>query len=127
MQATSAQEPPPLRKGFEPADALGLVDGDRILLAELIDLLRSESPRLLSDLRQSLEASDANGVERAAHTLRGSVSNFGARAASQAALKLEVMGREGGLAGGAAGLVDLEREMARLERDLVRFCAGAAK
>jgi two-component system sensor histidine kinase/response regulator len=106
---------------FDPAAALSQVDGDRALLAELVDLLRAESPRMLANLRRSLQANDPTAVERAAHELRGSVSNFGAHPVSQVALDLEVMGRGGALAGGAARLADLEREVAHLERALVQL------
>jgi two-component system, sensor histidine kinase and response regulator len=106
---------------FDRAELLGRVEGDRTLLAELVELFRTESPRLLTELRGCLEASDAKGVQAAAHALRGAVGNFGARAASEAALVLEVMGRDGALTDGEARLSDLEREVRRFEQDLDRL------
>jgi len=121
--------PPPLSAGepaFDAEDLLVRVDGDRALLVELVGLLRGESPRLLSDLRRSLAANDGRGLQRAAHALRGSVGNFAARPAARLALELEAMAREGELAGGAARLAELEREVGRLERDLARLCEEPA-
>jgi len=119
--APEAPAPAAAGPAFDPAAALSLVDGDRALLAELVELLRAESPRMLANVRRGLQANDPKAVEQAAHELRGSVSNFGAHPASELALDLEVMGREGALAGGAARLAALEREVAHLEDALVQL------
>ena len=102
---------------FDAKDVLARVEGDRQLLAELVDIFRQESPRLLSEIRQAMAARDMKGLERTAHTLRGSVGSFGARAAAQAAHLLEVAGRDGVPATDAQYL-ELERELRRLDRDL---------
>ena len=82
---------------------------------------RAESPRLLADLRRCVDNGDARGVQEAAHAIKGTVGNFGAHAASEAARALEVMGREGVLTGAGAGVARLEREVEHLERNLVRM------
>jgi HPt (histidine-containing phosphotransfer) domain-containing protein len=79
-------------------------------LAELIDIFRTECPRLLANLRRSVEIGDARGVQEAAHAIKGTVGNFGAHAASEAARVLEVMGKDEAL-----------RELGHLERDLARM------
>jgi HPt (histidine-containing phosphotransfer) domain-containing protein len=106
---------------FDSDDVLTRVGGDRKLLAEIVDIFRVESPRLLADLRRCLETGDARGVMEAAHALKGCVGNFGGRAAADAALALERMGREGALSGGGARLLALEREVDRLRNDLARM------
>ncbi len=106
---------------FDLAEALDRVDGDRALLAELAQIFREESPRMLTDLRSFVACGDAKGVQHTAHTLRGSVSSFGARAAAAAALALETMGREGALVGADAHLTELERQVAHLERGLLQL------
>ena len=104
---------------------LARVEGDWGLLAELVDIFRAEYPRLLANLRRSVETGDARGVQEAAHAIKGTVGNFGAQAASDAALALEVMGEEGALTGAGAAVARLEREVEHLERDLVRMGEGA--
>ena len=106
---------------FDPDDVLARVEGDRGLLAELGGIFRAECPRLLASLRHSVEAGDARGVREAAHAIKGTVGNFGAPAASEAARVLEVMGKEGVLTAAGAGLVRLEIEVHDLERKLVRM------
>ena len=106
---------------FDPEDVLTRVGGDRKLLAEMVDIFRVESPRMLADLRRCLETGDARGVMEAAHALKGCVGNFGGRAAADAALALERMGREGVLSGGGARLLELEREVDGLRNDLARM------
>jgi PAS domain S-box-containing protein len=103
---------------FDPRDVLACVEGDRKLLAELVDIFRVDSPRLLADLRRCLEVGDGPGVESAAHAVRGCVGNFGARAAVEAARVLERMGREAALTDGPARLAELEREVGRLATGL---------
>jgi two-component system, sensor histidine kinase and response regulator len=110
---------------FELRDVLARVEGDRALLAELVDIFRVDSPRMLADLRRGLEAGDARGVEKAAHALKGCVGNFGGRTAAAAALALERMGRDGVVTGAGARLAELEREVDRLRSGLARMCEEA--
>ena len=60
-------------------------------------------------------------LEKAAHTLKGSVSNFGAESAVQAALNLENMGRSRNIAEAPQTVVILEKELERLREDLATF------
>jgi signal transduction histidine kinase/DNA-binding response OmpR family regulator len=110
---------------FAVDELLAQVDGDRSLLAELVGLLRAESPRMLRDLRRSLEASDPGALRTAAHAIKGALGNFGARDACAAAQALETLGREGTVEGAAARLAALERAVEGLEGGLVRFLEGA--
>jgi PAS domain S-box-containing protein len=108
-------------QAFDRAALLARLDGDRALLAELVDLFRVEAPRMVAELRRSLAADDAGGLESAAGVMAVSLGTFGARAAVEAAGDLEVMGREGSLTGGPARLADLERELGRLETGLAEL------
>jgi len=78
---------------FDKAVALSRVGGDAELLKEIAILFLDDYPKSLSELRDAVETGDAKRVERTAHGLKGSVSNFGARPAVDAALQLETMGR----------------------------------
>ncbi len=117
----SPPPPPPRPPAFDAAEALERVDGDRELLAELVQIFREETPRMLTELRTFVASGDAKGVQHTAHTLRGSVSSFGARAAADAALALETMARNGTLVGAESQLTELEQRIADLERGLLQF------
>jgi HPt (histidine-containing phosphotransfer) domain-containing protein len=78
---------------FDKSVALSRVGGDVELLKEIAVLFLDDYPKSLNDLHQAIESRDAKRVERAAHGLKGSVSNFGANSAVEAAFKLESLGR----------------------------------
>jgi len=69
------------------------LEGDRELLAELVELFVAEGQALIQTIDNAVAASDPEAVHRAAHTLKGAVANFCAPAAVSAALALETAGR----------------------------------
>jgi len=81
------------------AVALERLGGDEELLQEVAGLFLEEYPSLMSEIHEAVKAGNAHRVERAAHSLKGSVANFGAESAVQAALALEKLGRSGDLTG----------------------------
>jgi signal transduction histidine kinase/HPt (histidine-containing phosphotransfer) domain-containing protein len=104
---------------FDRADLMLRVAGDRDLAVELAEIFRGDAPRRIEEIRRSLAARDAQGLQRAAHALHGSVSLFSAAPAARAALAMERMGSRGDLSEGTLRLSELESEVARLERELV--------
>jgi HPt (histidine-containing phosphotransfer) domain-containing protein len=68
----------------------------------------------LSAIQQAIEQDDAQGLERAAHALKGSVGNFVIPTAVKAAQTLETMGREGNLAAADTAYAVLQEEIAGL-------------
>jgi HPt (histidine-containing phosphotransfer) domain-containing protein len=115
------REDAPAMAAFDQQDALQRVEGDRELLAELVEIFRAESPRMMDDIRLAFRAGDPTRLERAAHALRGSVGSLGARAVASAAGQLEALGRGGSLAGGEPLLATLEGDIQALERALQAF------
>src|ERR1044071_5759624 len=73
--------------------ALDRVGGDEELLAEIARLFLEDYPRMVADIRDAIAAGDALGLEHAAHSLKGSVANFSADPARDAAFELEKIGR----------------------------------
>ncbi len=73
--------------------ALERVGGDEGLLREIAVLFLDEYPAMMAEIRAALDSGNAVALERAAHSLKGSVGNFGAQAAFHAALRLEAIGR----------------------------------
>ncbi len=103
------------------------MEGDPELLAEMVGLFLQDCPQLLAALREALARGDAGALRRAAHTLKGTVSNFAAPAATAAALRLERMGREGDLSQAAEGCAALETEIERLKPLLANLCQEVAR
>ena len=103
---------------FDRALALSRVGGDVELLKEIAVLFLDDYPKSLSELHQAVESGDARRLERTAHGLKGSVSNFGARPVVDAALQLETMGRAQKLAEVEQVLHTLELALAALRPEL---------
>jgi PAS domain S-box-containing protein len=88
--------------------ALSRVGGDFDLLREVVELFLSDYPQSLEKIRAAVEARDPTELEHHAHSLKGSVSTFGAKEAFEAALELEKKGRSGDLSDAEDGLYKLE-------------------
>lgn len=107
------------------AVALERLGGDEQLLCEVAQLFLSECPELVLQVRAAVAERSAEALQQAAHSLKGSVSNFGADAASDAALALELMGRSGQLSGAENGLAALEQALAYIQPALEELAAQA--
>jgi HPt (histidine-containing phosphotransfer) domain-containing protein len=57
----------------------------------MAELFLKTYPKLLREIRQAIEQQEAAALERAAHSLKGSVSNFVAHEAFRVASELENM------------------------------------
>ena len=71
--------------GIDRQVALSRVGGDAELLKEIAQLFIDDYPRAMADIRQAADRGDAKSLERSAHGLKGSVANFGAPSAVEAA------------------------------------------
>jgi HPt (histidine-containing phosphotransfer) domain-containing protein len=98
--------------------ALSRVGGDFELLREVVGLFLDDYPRALEKILQSISANDAAQLEHHAHSLKGSVSTFGARDVFEAALALEKLGRSGNLSRAQDGLRTLENALRDLRPEL---------
>jgi HPt (histidine-containing phosphotransfer) domain-containing protein len=98
--------------------ALSRVGGDVELLREVVGLFLDDYPQSLELIREAVAKGDQSSLERHAHSLKGSVSTFGADEAFEAALALEKQGRTGDLACAQDGLRRLEHAMIALRPEL---------
>jgi PAS domain S-box-containing protein len=106
--------------------ALERVEGNTELLHRMVQRFGKQSDKLLAEIRASVERGDGAALELAAHKLKGSVGNFGALSAAETALRLEVMGRSGKLAGADVARAELEAEVASLTQALTSWSAEGA-
>jgi HPt (histidine-containing phosphotransfer) domain-containing protein len=86
--ATSTHLDPASAAAIE-AGLLAHVDGDRDLLKEVIVIFLDTCPSLMETLRQALQNREFGAVVRAAHSLRGSASNFDATQVTTLAQQIE--------------------------------------
>jgi two-component system sensor histidine kinase/response regulator len=102
------------------------VGGDTKLLRELIDVFFADCPRMWQDVRAALTQGDAPRLNRAAHTLKGAVGIFGAKAAHEAAERIEQLAGKGDLTQAAEAAAQLEAELERLKPALQSLDAELA-
>ncbi len=108
---------PPATAGADVFDrplAMKLCAGDLSLLRQVVGLFMRGCPTSLARIREAVEAGNALALASGAHGLKGTAHSVGGRAASDAALRLEKMGKSGDLEDAADALADLEREIERL-------------
>lgn len=105
--------------------ALERVGGDEELLREIAGLFLEDYPSLNQKIQQALASQDAHQLERAAHSLKGSVANFGSDQAYQAAFKLEQIGRSKSLELAADAYADLSEIMRRVCTELEAISNGS--
>jgi HPt (histidine-containing phosphotransfer) domain-containing protein len=100
---------------FDLSAAMKSVSGDKALFGEIANLFLESAADNMSKIRQGIASSDASAVETAAHALKGSVSNFGAKRAFAAAYRLECLGKQGKLTEARSANSELEAELRALE------------
>jgi HPt (histidine-containing phosphotransfer) domain-containing protein len=89
------------------------VGGNVTVLVEILELYPGELDRLMAQLAGAGVAKDAPGIQRAAHTLTGTLGSLSAAQAHATARHLEVLGRRGDLDGALKELRVLEEEVER--------------
>jgi two-component system, sensor histidine kinase and response regulator len=106
---------------FDIEQALESVDGDLDLFREVVAVFSESYPKTMEEIRNAIIKGDANELNRAAHCLKGSVANFGARQVMETAFTLEIMGKNNNLSQGKEIFTLLAKEMEHLEQSLEDF------
>jgi HPt (histidine-containing phosphotransfer) domain-containing protein len=108
----------------DPQAIAGLRDlnpDDPAFLRELIDVFLEDVPQRIIEVEKALAASDAVLLTRAAHTIKGSCSNFGAAGLGQVAQKMELQGKAAAFADAAATLPALRSEFSLVAEALKQY------
>jgi HPt (histidine-containing phosphotransfer) domain-containing protein len=92
---------------FDRAALLERLMGDEELLDEVIDIYLEDIPPRIEAIRSCLEAGDAEGVVRQAHTIKGASANAGCDSLRDLAAKMEQAGKVGDLESMSAGMDEL--------------------
>ncbi|MCZ2074872.1 MAG: Hpt domain-containing protein [Bryobacteraceae bacterium] len=108
---------------LDKAVAIDRVGGDLALLQEVAQLFLDHTPEMLAAIKKAIGDSDAAALQLAAHSLKGSVGTFGAAQAYQAALDLEVIGRNGRLGDAVDALSKLETALDELTPEIATLTA----
>ena len=101
--------------------AMGVVDQDRELLAELAQTLLEETPKQLTEIHDALSAGDHKVIQRAAHTIKGSLRCFGATVSMETAYELELAAKEESLQDVPRLLKTLAEQVKAVSESLAKF------
>ncbi|HXP90830.1 MAG TPA: ATP-binding protein [Fibrobacteria bacterium] len=121
--------PPARRSPVDPENAavfdypamLERVMGDEDLARAVMDTFVQEMPSLLETLKQSLCDGDLGRIELYAHSIKGAAANLGMDRSSNAACRIEAAAKAKDPACAAAGLPELERELASAFSEIGRM------
>ena len=111
---------------FDLTASLEKLDGDAGLLHELAQVFLEDSPRLLAAIHQAARAGDPAQIRSAAHAVKGSLANFGARPAIDAAQRLEAIASQGRISEVAPAVDELVAAVHELVRGLAALTETAA-
>jgi HPt (histidine-containing phosphotransfer) domain-containing protein len=100
--------------------------GDDEFVRELIVTFLTQAPARLAALREAIAAGDAEGVRRAAHTMKSNAMTFGVTGLEHAARELESAASASALDGAAPLLERVEREYERGKAALETVVAATA-
>jgi PAS domain S-box-containing protein len=88
------------------------------VLAEIIEIFVVSAPTSIADMGLALKNSSAADIVIAAHTLKGSCSNFGTSTLRDLCAQIEQLGQKGNIDGAGDLIVSAEKELYRLIKAL---------
>jgi histidine phosphotransfer protein HptB len=94
---------------------------DYEFVVELIDIYLSETPKQIQAITSALKTQTFPALMIAAHTLKGSSLNLGAKQLGALCLTLEEIGRAGKLIPDGTGMADIENEYENVKAILLAF------
>jgi len=89
-------------------------EGEPDIVQELAEAFQFETPSLLEALHVAVREEQPESLKRAAHNLKGSSSNLGARTMATLSSELESLGKKGTVDGAVELVAELEQEYQRV-------------
>jgi HPt (histidine-containing phosphotransfer) domain-containing protein len=105
---------------FDKAGMLARLSNDEEVARTIAECFLDDIPRQIEVLRGCLEARDAAGVARQAHTIKGASSNVGGEALRALSFELEQAGKAGDLDAVKARMPELDAQFDRLRAAMLK-------
>ena len=99
-------------------------DAGTEFLRELIEIYLQDTPLRIAEMEDALNKKDLPSFTRAAHTIKGSSSNFGAAKLTKLAHELEMQGKSDDLTESPAFCAKLRAEFAQVGEVLSKIAQG---
>ncbi len=100
-------------------------DDDGEFLRELVDIFLADTPQQIADVEKALTTGNAPDLTRAAHSIKGSASNFGATELAEVAREIEHLGKAIALDQVRARLPALHEAFSRIQPALDQLKLGS--
>ena len=97
---------------------------DGAFLRELVEIYLQDTPVRLAEVEAALAKNDASTLMRAAHTIKGSSSNFGATKLALLSHEIELHGKSGNCSAATPILPGLKAEYALVAQALKQIING---
>lgn len=111
---------------FDQNELLDRVDNDWDFLSDTVQMLEADGRELLEEVRRASAEGDAVKLARAAHAIKGMISNFCAPRAHASAIDVEAIGKTGELAAAPAAIDLLHARLEELIAGLTELLASRA-
>ncbi len=99
-------------------------EGEPSLIEKIIAIYLQTTPKLLQELRQAIDTSDADAMRKVAHSLKSSSANVGAVKLSELCKEVETLGKAGLIKGAGMVVANIEREYQQVEKSLMLEMQG---
>ncbi len=104
--------------------ALRTCSGDHGLLRDIVQAFLEEYQQRIDEIRKAIDTADFELLNRAAHTIKGSMRYFSAQAVFDRAFALEQLGAQKTLEGAEEVFGLLKQELAKLVPHLINYVQG---
>ena len=92
-------------------------------LREIVSIYIEDTPKRIEEMKTALAKGDQASFARAAHTIKGSSANVGAKLLKAISERLEHIARKEGLAGVGSLVADCEAEFVVVSAELTRLAS----
>jgi len=106
---------PPAPSLFDPSELLEMLEGDKEIMALILNVFVEDTAVQLPALKQALEMRDNAKVRNLAHSLKGATGNIGAKSMQSLAAQIEIAGREAKLTGAEGLIASLSEQFEELK------------
>lgn len=97
--------------------------GEPDVLKEVLQLFLDDVPGRIERVRTACQAGNAVELHRAAHSLKGSAGNIGAKDMLAVCRRLDELGKAGEVSGAQGLVASLDAEYSRVEAEIHRLTA----
>jgi two-component system, sensor histidine kinase and response regulator len=116
-----SDQPPSTKEVMDVRDALNRLGDDEDLLRDIVQIFLEDVPGMIEKIHKAVAETDANSLQRAAHSLKGLTATLSAHGVVSAAAQLEHIATSRNLAEAAQAAAEVERRVNELTQAAQQF------